>query len=54
MINTISHEFWLLCIYYSPVLSHPTITASVIWQLKNESHKELVANLKNMKYSKYI
>lgn len=54
IIHTISQEFWQLGLYYHPVLSHPTITASNIWQLKLQSQKELVANLKNIKYSKYI
>ena len=54
MINTISQEFWQLGLYYNPVLYHPTITASNIWQLKEQSHKELVANLKNIKYANYI
>jgi len=54
MINTISQEFWYLVFYYNPVFSHPTITASNIWQLKEQSHKELVANLKNIKHANYI
>ena len=54
MINTISQEFWQLGLYYNPVFSHPTITASNIWQLKEQSHKELVANLKNIKHANYI
>jgi len=54
MINTISQEFWQLGLYYNPVFSHATITASNIWQLKEQSHKELVANLKNIKHANYI
>lgn len=54
MINTIGQEFWRLVLYYNPVNSHPTITASYIWLLKEQSHKELVANLKNVKHANYL
>lgn len=49
MIKSIAAEFYFLVMYYGCQFKHPNITASHVWQLKLQSHKELVANLKNLK-----
>lgn len=53
MINSIGSEFYFLVMYYGCQYKHPNITASYVWQLKLQSHKELVANLKNIKKLSY-
>ena len=56
MVNSISEEFyWLL--FYNGVQYTPFATMidnSYVWNAKTDSHKELVANLKNIKHLKYF
>lgn len=55
MIKAIGQEFYWLLLYsgfqYEP---GPSITNSYVWNCKLDSHKELVANLKNIKHLKYF
>jgi len=56
MVNAISEEFyWLL--FYNGVQytsNAAMIDNSLVWNAKTDSHKELVANLKNIKHLKYF
>lgn len=54
MVRIIEEEFFRLLCYYAPGLPSPNITGSYIWRLRLQSHKDLLANLKNIKYSTYI
>lgn len=56
MIDSISQEFYWL-IFYNGIQYTPhahMIDNSEVWRFKNDSHKELVANLKNIKHLKYF
>jgi len=53
MLHSIGIEFYYLVLHYGWQYKHPNITASFVWQLKLQSHKELVANLKNIKHITY-